>query len=622
VVRRPLTRPLVRPFGPPGFSGRGVSSDAPTPPVATIPAAPSRPYFYPGLENIAALGADLALWFDNDQAYKSSGGGVVTPDSILTYTAPSPKLVYGADGVLGYAPHNRIAYSDDLSGATWGKTRGSATTDKFSCDSTSDNSHSIQANSAATAGIDSVFSLDLKGAEITTVFIQVGGTVIRAVNLSTGALGTYALGTSTASIVAVDDGYYRVTIRTTPSSANLLIFAGEGDGSTLDVTLAGVRTGEGFFIRRAQFSYGVTDFTYIPTTTAAVYSLPRDHNPTTLAALGVLVEEARTNLLTYSADYSNAAWSKSNITITLNNTTGPDGVPLSAAKIAATASTFTTLQQGAVVAATSATATVFVKKGSGATQANEFNLYNLTTASTLIAGTFNYDTGVWTYTTGSTGVVVTALPNGWWRISITATITSGNTIRIYPCFQENSETAGEFAYLWGAQLEAGAFATSYIPTVASQVTRAADQISILTSAFPYSATAGTMVVAADSPGISGAANIVTVDDGTTNERIRLLTDVLDPKIIVTDGGVAQANIDTGAIVALQPFAMSAAYALNDIAACLNGGTVGTDTVATIPTVTTLRVGSDSVGNHLNGHIKRLAYYNTRKDNSTLQVLST
>jgi len=42
---------------------------------------------------IAATGANLALWFDENQAYKSSGGGIVTPDSILTYTAPSPKLV-------------------------------------------------------------------------------------------------------------------------------------------------------------------------------------------------------------------------------------------------------------------------------------------------------------------------------------------------------------------------------------------------------------------------------------------------------------------------------------------------------------------------------------------------
>jgi len=138
----------------------------------------------------------------------------------------------------------------------------------------------------------------------------------------------------------------------------------------------------------------------------------------------------------------------------------------------------------------------------------------------------------------------------------------------------------------------------------------------------YNQTQGAFLVAADSPGVSGAANIIAVDDGTTSDRIRLLTAVLDPKIIVTDGGVTQANIDTGAIVARQTFSMSAAYALNDIAACLDGGAVGTDSVATIPTVTTLRFGADSVGNFLNGHVQSFSYYPTRLPNATLQSITS
>ena len=191
---------------------------------------------------------------------------------------------------------------------------------------------------------------------------------------------------------------------------------------------------------------------------------------------GMLLEGTQTNLLLRSEEFDNAAWNKTNITVTANNTTAPDGTA-TADKVAATASAATNINQAATINSTVATYIIHAKKGSGATDCNTFGLFNNTTAQNLLFGTLNYDTGVWSYTVGSTGVTVSPLGNGWYRIImiVTANITSGNSVIAYSGFTGSSETAGEYAYIWGACLTAGINA-SYIKTVASTVTRAVDSL--------------------------------------------------------------------------------------------------------------------------------------------------
>jgi hypothetical protein len=238
-----------------------------------------------------------------------------------------------------------------------------------------------------------------------------------------------------------------------------------------------------------------------------------------------------------------------------------------------------------------------------------------------VTGTVSYATGV-LGTGGTTNAIIAPTTPGRYTYTFT-TGTGAGTVDVRFGIGAAGNESGSLR-ISNVQVEVGAFATSYIPTIASTVTRSADAAAITGSLFSqwYNQSAGSFIVVADSPGVSGAANITTVDDGTLNERIRILTDVLDPKVIVTDGGVTQANIDAGAITALQPFNMSAAYALNDIAACLNGGTVGTDTSATLPTVTILRAGADSAGNYLNGHIRSIRYVPVRAADFQLQQVTT
>lgn len=199
---------------------------------------------------------------------------------------------------------------------------------------------------------------------------------------------------------------------------------------------------------------------------------------------GILVEEARTNLFERSYEFDNAYWSKTNLTVT-TGLTAPDGTA-TAQRLQATTTAATNCVRAVTVNATSATYSIFAKKGSGATDANLFTLRNTTTATILISGTINYDTGVWTYNTGSTGVTVTPLADGWYRIAITATsgITSGNSIQGYVCYLGNTETAGENAIVWGAQLELGAFATSPIITTGAAGTRDGETVSLGTAALP------------------------------------------------------------------------------------------------------------------------------------------
>ncbi len=165
--------------------------------------------------------------------------------------------------------------------------------------------------------------------------------------------------------------------------------------------------------------------------------------------------------------YSNnpVYWSVvSNVTVTPNQLANPVNGALNAWKVAATTAGATNLNTtlGITALATKATASFYAHKGSGATDANKFALYNNTTASILSLVSIDYDTGILTTLSGAAGTSSDA-GNGWWRISLSATsgISVGNQLLVYACFTGNAETAGEYAYLYGTQGEFESAATSY-----------------------------------------------------------------------------------------------------------------------------------------------------------------
>jgi hypothetical protein len=201
---------------------------------------------------------------------------------------------------------------------------------------------------------------------------------------------------------------------------------------------------------------------------------------------GISIDSATTNLLVRSSEFNSASWGKTNITVTADNATAPDGT-LTADKVAATATTFTVMTQGAVVLATSATYSIFCAQGSGAGEGNAFLLYNSTTATALANAVLDYSTGILTVTTGSG--FVRALANGEYRVVLSATsgITSGDTLTCYAGYTGGSVIAGKYANLWGAMLQTGAVVGPYTPTSAATASTAADSLS-----YPVVPVAGTI----------------------------------------------------------------------------------------------------------------------------------
>lgn len=219
------------------------------------------------------------------------------------------------------------------------------------------------------------------------------------------------------------------------------------------------------------------------------------YNGTTWVNEGLLLEsEARTNLITYSSDYTNAAWVKLRLSSFLADATGPDGAvsatTLTAGSTGGQAPAYTGFQS-TVATATAYTFSAYLKAGtmghavlyvSGYTTPADAGYY-----FDLSSGTIGSAEGT------ATGItpLIEAIGGGWYRCSVTfttdATDTSGET-RVYL-----AEADGDFAVpldglssilAYGAQLELGATPLSYIPTSGAAATRAAQTLEVAGADMP------------------------------------------------------------------------------------------------------------------------------------------
>ena len=176
------------------------------------------------------------------------------------------------------------------------------------------------------------------------------------------------------------------------------------------------------------------------------------------------------------------------------------------------------------------------------------------------------------------------------------------------------------------QLELGSFATTVIPTVGSQVTRAADVATMTGVNFSswYRQEEGSFVAETllSRQAAIGSTRQYTVSDNVTSSIGSFYRGSGATGATVLVSGVTQTDLaPTGVIAANTPAKVALAYKANDFAASGNGAATVTDTSGTVPTLDRLYLGTD-LGNYLNGHIRSLSYYPKRLTNAELQALST
>jgi hypothetical protein len=341
------------------------------------------------------------------------------------------------------------------------------------------------------------------------------------------------------------------------------------------------------------------------------------------------VEEARTNLVTWSQDLSNADWAKAAATIVSTAVASPiQGVNYQ--KIEATsANTTVGVTSAAVTAATQQRSASFFAQPLG----------NISRVLVVIQGAdarVNINLVDGTFTTNATATGSTVSVSGQ-RFSVsTPTLTLATGVRFFLKRTGETDTnttttiaIGEGLYLTGAQMEAGAFPTSYIPTTSATVTRAADVASITGAAFSsfYNQTEGT--VFSDCVGTFSSTqvlvNIAATAANTATSAISLASNLTSSqkRVRVRDAASAdQASLALGGSSSGSRTRIAAAIKANDFAASLDGGAAVTDTTGTVPTVVLIEIGSAPSGVTLGTQLhRRITYWPVRLANTTLQAIS-
>jgi hypothetical protein len=336
--------------------------------------------------------------------------------------------------------------------------------------------------------------------------------------------------------------------------------------------------------------------------TAASGAARFDHNPETGESLGLLVEQARTNNALYSSDLSTIWWTSfSNHTRTDNAIAAPDGT------ISATLITANDTGSNRVFGRTTAPAftviSLFAKE-------NTSNLLVTNTSGGGYPTTFNLNTGVSTSSAGYSSFMV-PYPNGWYRC-----VEVGPSSTVARWALGVSSTIGDSIYIWGAQLEAGAFPTSYIPTTTATVTRAADVASITGSNFSswYNQSAGSWFVNHD----GGNTFALTVGTDANNRYYLSENSAAGSGYLMKTLGVNQFSFSTG-IFTKGAISYGANYA--NIA---TNGTLQTAATSVSPPVSnSLKIGM-GINNDFQGTgtISCLAFYPVRLPDAQLQALTS
>lgn len=464
-------------------------------------------------------------------------------------------------------------------------------------------------------------------------------------NISTGAV-TGSADVVSSSITSVGNGWYRLVVTATANSSGsggggVFSFANNGPSATRLPIYTG-NTNADVLLWGPQFEQRSSATAYTPTTsspivkyqptlqTAASGEARFDHDPVTGESKGLLIEEARTNLATYSEAFN--SWTKLYSTVESNAAIAPDGT-LTADKLVPDATNTTahrvSIPQGFTLG-TSYAFSVYAKAGEK--QYIDVRWYDGNTNAARVV--FDVSNGTISNTHAGTGVVQD-VGNGWYRCSVYASATNTSISGLALIYVEDAGAGAvtyqgngyDGLYLWGAQFEVGAFPTSYIPTSGSTVTRSLDSAEITGTSFDFFNNQESTFYAELDMTYSGdnSKGILSVNTDISGASGRLINMYLSSGLqYYYDSYSFGTTVASGSGGSAPPSKISLGFSTTSYLATSDEQLVGnTSGSYYLDEAVSMKIGGTYNGNGypLNGHLKKIACYPKQLTSATLQAMT-
>jgi hypothetical protein len=550
-------------------------------------------------------------------------------------------------GLVELVPYNLVTWSEQIDNADWLKSNsptittniaiapnGTMTADGIQSPSGTNykviyQTKTIAPNSTLT------YSLYVKKETSETNFGGIGmylsGGSIKSfyviINAVTGTLVLTA-NSITPTLQVVDAGaYWRIITTVIDDGNNTSVIAEyyatiSTNGTSLAPASGSVRTLWGFQLNEGTLK------PYQKTETRL--NIPRlDYSNGTCPSL--LVEPQRTNIFTYSEQFDNLSWNKQNCTITANTLTSPSGI-LNADSLIASSGTSSAVGLY-ILELTSAPKnfSFFAKKGN---------------KDWAVLLGYNGNNNVWfNVANGTIGTIgsnfinaqIEDFGNGWYRCSATlnSSVAILPNIGLYVSNSDNSlsctgDGTTTSIYLWGAQLEAGSYPTSYIPTTSASVTRNADVVSKTGISSLIGQTEGTMFYDGYFGNNNSEVYLFLQKSGSTIVDDSMYIQKQFGNQIRFNSFLSSTNqvaITGGSFSIGDRIKIAASYKNNDFVMYINGVQIGTDTSATPPTCANLHLATfaGDPTNEVyiaNKGVNASALWKTRLTNTQLQTLTS
>jgi len=584
-----------------------------------------------------------------------ANGGRIDPratfsraDTPPTYAAPSAVHFWSNEKHL--SSENLTTNSDDLS--DWGRIYMTRTLSQVGPDGSSNAAKLTgQAGTVfkaiynATLANTSAQTISFFAKEDTHRYIQVSvnGDATKFVNFDLNGSGAYsANGTGvTASITPSANGFVRCAVNLTLPNTSAYISLQDSLSAAREATTASTGSiyifgamattlGDATNVVAYQSSGSQISRSYAPTLkSVATAGQPRfEYDPTDGQSMGVLIESQATNLVTYSSDITQSFFTGFRSTQESNVAVGPDGT-LTADLLredSTTGNSHGVYFEYASGGTTAQTISVYAKAAGRNHLSFRFDTTNGVFGSDFVW--FNLSTGAVGTTDSDITASIESCGNGWYRcISTRTALASANgRIVLYLADADNSTSYDGDSYsgvlLWGIQAEANAsHASSLVSTSGASATRAADSLSVATADLGIASGQDLTVIVDGVAEQKAGAALLGFDDGTSSNYARILRHSSNNYTFdVRTNATSQAVITAPNSSSDTKFAFRLEQ--NNLGAVAGGGSVNTDTSATLGLTNIMQIGNAYWGVQANGHIKRVALYGEALSDTNLQALTS